>query len=94
MTHALASPLGRRRARLFGVAALALLCTGAAKLDDRGTKEDQDACTPAVFRLCSEMIPDEPQILVCLQGKRDQLSPACSKVIGPPERPRRKRKSA
>ena len=82
----------RRRMRLLSVLAVAWLCTGATKLPERGTAEEQEACTPDVFRLCSAEIPDEPQILACLESKREQLSPACGKVITPtPERQHRKR---
>lgn len=92
MQHAFGRNTGRRDLRLLGVLVLAYLCTGATALQERGTQADQDACTPDVFRLCSDLIPDEPQILACLQNKREQLSPACGKVIGPPERPRRRRR--
>ena len=65
--------------------ALSLLAvTGAAAaLDDRGSKADQDACTPDVFSLCSDFIPDEPAILACLQGRKAQLSPGCAQVLFP-----------
>lgn len=90
MTVAFGRP--RRRVRLVSVIAVAWLCTGAAKLPERGTAEEQEACTPDVFKLCSAFIPDEPQILACLESKREQLSPACGAVITPPpERQRRKR---
>ena len=62
---------------------LLLSATGALAMDDRGTKEDQEACTPDVFNLCSALIPDEPAILACLQGRKADLSPACSKVLFP-----------
>ncbi len=82
----------RRRIRLLGVIAAAWLCTGATRLPERGTAEEQEACTPDVFRLCSAEIPNEPQILACLESKREQLSPACGKVIMPiPDRRHRKR---
>ena len=93
MKHVVGRLADHRRTRLLGALAVAWLCTGATKLQDRGTQSDQDACTPDVFRLCSDFIPDEPQILVCLQTKREQLSPACGKVIGPADRPHRKRRS-
>ena len=83
----------RRHMRLLSVLAVAWLCSGATQLPQRGTAEEQEACTPDVFRLCSAQIPDEPQILACLESKREQLSPACGKVIvpPPPERQRRRR---
>lgn len=83
MTQVFGRTRDRHRAPLFVVVAVAWACTGATTLQDRGTQQDQEACTPDVFRLCSAMIPDEPQILTCLQSKVDQLSPECGKVIAP-----------
>ena len=81
----------RNRAPFLGVLAVAWLCLGATTLPERGSQADQDACTPDVFRLCSDFIPDEPQILTCLQSKRQQLTPACGKVVAPtPDRQRRR----
>ena len=57
MTQAFGRTPDRHRARLLGVLALAWLCTGATTLPDRGTQADQDACTPDVFKLCSDFIP-------------------------------------
>ena len=92
MTQAFERTAIQRAASLLGVLAAAWLCIGATTLQDRGTQSDQEACTPDVFRLCSAQIPDEPQILACLQSKLDQLSPACSRVMAPaPVRHRRKR---
>jgi hypothetical protein len=56
----------------------------AERLDHRGTQEEQAACTPDVFRLCSQFIPSESRIVACLVASRAQLSPACSKVFGGP----------
>jgi hypothetical protein len=36
-----------------------------------------DKCTGDVMRLCSEFVPDADRIVVCLKGKRRQLSPEC-----------------
>lgn len=83
MQQAVERSRDRRGLRLFGMLAAAWLCTGAAALPERGTPQDQEACTPDVFRLCSDKIPDEPQILACLQSKVGQLSPACETVIAP-----------
>ena len=51
---------------------------------DRGSAEDQEACTPDVFRLCAAEMPDEMRIVACLKAKTSGLSPACREVIGPP----------
>ncbi len=93
MKQAAGPSRNRHRVRLIGVLAIAWLCTGATTLPERGSPEEQEACTPDVFRLCSDKIPDEPQILACLQSKQEQLSPACGKVFAPaPDPKHRKRK--
>ena len=57
------------------------------------SQADQDACTPDVFKLCQEFIPDEAPIVSCLQSKKSQLSPACLRVIFPPTAPTAKNKT-
>jgi hypothetical protein len=47
----------------------------------RGTAEAQQACTPDVFRLCSQFIPDSGQITACLKRQKSNLSPACHQVF-------------
>jgi hypothetical protein len=46
---------------------------------------DQDAqrtaCTPDVFRLCGQFIPDVDGIVGCLRLQRPNLSPACRAVF-------------
>jgi hypothetical protein len=37
----------------------------------------RQACTPDAMRLCSEFIPDEAKITVCMRVKRAQLSAEC-----------------
>ena len=51
----------------------------------RGSADDQAACTPDVYRLCSEYIPDEDDIVACLTRKKAQLSPACHEVFSRPD---------
>ena len=46
--------------------------------------EDQVACTPDVYRLCSQYIPDEDTITACLQKNVRSLSVACQKVFTRP----------
>src|SRR5712691_6473699 len=61
-----------------GVAAL----TGAYAQDNRGgTMEQQVACTPDVWRLCSAEIPDVDRIVACLKGNTAQLSAPCRAVF-------------
>jgi len=47
----------------------------------RGTMEQQMACTPDVWRLCSDQIPDVNRITACLQQNTPQLSTACRAVF-------------
>ena len=63
--------------------ALALASVSAPAWAERGTEAEQEACTPDVFRLCGDFIPNEAPILACLQAKHAQLSPACEPVIFP-----------
>jgi hypothetical protein len=48
----------------------------------RGTMEQQIACTPDVFRLCGEQIPDVNRIVACLRQNTPQLSEPCRAVFG------------
>jgi hypothetical protein len=55
----------------------------------RGTWEQQMACTPDVWRLCSDQIPDANRIVSCLRANAPQLSNRCRAVFesnanGPP----------
>jgi len=47
----------------------------------RGTLEQQLACTPDVFRLCGEQIPDANRIVACLRQNTPQLSGPCRSVF-------------
>ena len=47
----------------------------------RGTMEQQMACTPDVFRLCGEQIPDSNRIVACLRQNTAQLSGPCRAVF-------------
>jgi hypothetical protein len=47
----------------------------------RGTMEQQMACTPDVFRLCGEQIPDANRIVACLRQNVPQLSGPCRAVF-------------
>jgi hypothetical protein len=51
--------------------------------ENRGTMEQQMACTPDVFRLCGEQIPDADRIVVCLRQNIPQLSGPCRAVFEP-----------
>ena len=49
--------------------------------DNRGTMEQQIACTPDVFRLCGDQIPDANRIVGCLRQNTAQLSAPCRAVF-------------
>ena len=51
------------------------------RLKERGSAEDQRACTPDVFRLCLGSIPNEPAIVSCLKRSMPQLSLGCRSVF-------------
>src|SRR6202011_2010354 len=55
--------------------------TPASSEEYRGTFEQQMACTPDVFRLCGEHIPDANRIVACLRQNTPQLSGACRSVF-------------
>jgi hypothetical protein len=65
---------------LGGVLASALIATSA-MAQDRGSYEEQQACTPDVFRLCGNYIPNVGEIVNCLKSERRHLSPACRVVM-------------
>ncbi len=74
--------------RMFApMAVAAVLCFGAAfagaqqTVQHSGSADDQAACTPDVFRLCSSEIPSETRIVACLKQKKARLSPGCKKVF-------------
>jgi hypothetical protein len=47
----------------------------------RGSWEQQMACTPDVWRLCSDQIPDAGRIVTCLRQNTPQLSNNCRSVF-------------
>ncbi|MBR0847604.1 hypothetical protein JQ543_07610 [Bradyrhizobium diazoefficiens] len=59
-----------------------IVVQGAASAEEyRGTMEQQMACTPDVWRLCSDQIPDVNRIVACLQQNTTQLSSGCRAVF-------------
>ena len=61
---------------------LAAACMGAANAqENRGTPEQQAACTPDAFRLCSSFIPDADKVESCLRRRKADLSDACRSVF-------------
>jgi hypothetical protein len=47
----------------------------------RGTMEQQMACTPDVWRLCGDQIPDVNRIVACLRANTPSLSDGCRAVF-------------
>ena len=47
----------------------------------RGTWEQRMACTPDVWRLCSDQMPDVNGIVACLRQNKPQLSSGCRAVF-------------
>lgn len=73
-----------KRFGLGGFALTALLVTPTLAAD-RGSAEDQLACTPDVYRLCSQFIPDEDAIVSCLKSNKPTLSAGCQRVFSRPQ---------
>ena len=58
------------------------VAAGAASSQEyRGTLEQQVACTPDVFRLCGDQIPDVNRIVACLRQNTPQLTGSCRAVF-------------
>ena len=49
--------------------------------ENRGTLDQQLACTPDVWRLCGDRIPDVDRIVACLRQNSPQLSGPCRAVF-------------
>ncbi|SFN66988.1 hypothetical protein SAMN05216330_101189 [Bradyrhizobium sp. Ghvi] len=58
-----------------------IVAQSAAAEEYRGTLEQQMACTPDVWRLCSDQIPDVSRITACLRQNTPQLSTGCRAVF-------------
>lgn len=72
--------------RTFGIVGVMIaIGMGAAPAvadEHHGTWEQQQACTPDVFRLCGNAIPDEDRIVGCLRQNTALLSSGCRAVFG------------
>ena len=72
--------------RLVLTIAMSIACglaiqTPASSEEYRGTFEQQMACTPDVWRLCFDQIPDSNRIVACLRQNTPQLSAGCRAVF-------------
>ncbi|MGO4714889.1 hypothetical protein [Bradyrhizobium sp. 2TAF24] len=83
---------GGWRSWVRGVSLAVGLLVPAAVAAQPGTAQEQEACQPDVFRLCSRFIPDVDNIVACLNASGPRLSPACHAVMFPRQAdpPRRK----
>jgi hypothetical protein len=45
------------------------------------TQEEQQACQPDAFRLCSSEIPDVDRVTACMIARKSQLSPECRRFF-------------
>ena len=61
-----------------------LMTSTLAYAEHSGSAEDQMACTPDVYRLCTAEIPDEDAIVACLKKHRAVLSAGCAHVFAQP----------
>lgn len=74
-----------RYASLAALCAISLGATASAQ-QNRGTPEQQAACAPDAFRLCSSYIPDPNDVANCLRQKRLELSHSCRSVFDQTDR--------
>jgi hypothetical protein len=63
------------------VGSTAAMQSAAFAQESRGTMEQQMACTPDVWRLCSDQIPDRDRIVGCLRQNTRLLSGPCRAVF-------------
>ena len=76
--------MGAHRIMLGFIPGLLLTAAGAQAAfaeEYRGTMEQQMACTPDVWRLCGDQIPDVNRIVACLQRNTPNLSSGCRAVF-------------
>jgi hypothetical protein len=64
----------------LAIAATAVVAPASSQ-EYRGTWEQQMACTPDVWRLCSDQVPDVGRIVACLRQNTPQLSNNCRAVF-------------
>jgi hypothetical protein len=75
--------------KFIALVAFLIVATSSPASAQSHSSEDEAACTPDVFKLCSEFIPNEKSIVACLEQKKRMLSPACFKVFSRPASSRR-----
>ncbi|CAN7510298.1 hypothetical protein LJR220_004614 [Bradyrhizobium sp. LjRoot220] len=65
----------------LAIGSVGALQSTASAQEYRGTWEQQMACTPDVWRLCSDQVPDVSRIVACLRTNTPQLSNNCRAVF-------------
>jgi len=65
----------------LAIGSVGALQTNAFAEEYRGTWEQQMACTPDVWRLCSSQVPDVNRIVGCLRQNTELLSGSCRAVF-------------
>jgi hypothetical protein len=75
-----------RRARMTWTAVILGVGVLLAPMAAARAQDAQSACTPDVFRLCSQFIPNRGPIVACLTRSRALLSPACRAFFKAPTR--------
>ena len=71
----------------FGVALAALSVSVLPTAAGAYTPEEQQACQPDAFRLCSSEIPDVDRVTACMIARKSQLSPECRRFFRPGPEP-------
>ncbi len=73
--------MARNSIQLIGAALVAFTLGGSGAAFAQGTMQQQHACRPDVFRLCSSYIPDVGEIVACLRGNEPWLNDSCRQVM-------------
>lgn len=76
----------RYRSGLFFAAVVLVCSTSVFAQQNQGTADQQGACAPDAFRLCSNYIPDPTNVASCLRQRRSELSGACGAVFDQADR--------
>jgi hypothetical protein len=76
-----------RNVQLGATLAVALAFSGMPTTGHAYTDEEQQACQPDAFRLCSSEIPDVDRVTACMVAKKSQLSPPCRAQFRPDPEP-------
>ena len=58
-----------------------LLLNSSTAMAQRGTQQEQQACSRDASRFCRKQLGDDNAVQQCLQQNRTKLSPACRKVF-------------